>query len=191
MTSAPPRPAAAPRPSELVPGRVAPATQQQRRLRYRATLAGIRARAAVSAATSVQRRRALQICGAANLLTALGIRVQVVQPATPWPRERQHRLLVVENSAGVFGDLALLVGVPRTAAGWTDVADRVLPVRTPSRPPLRDVTDAVVCPVTIACRSGAEPLLLPPRTVSEVIELRDLVIEVVLLPARTEQQRAA
>ena len=187
MTSAPPRPAVASLPPA---GRATAATQQQRRLRYQATLAGIRARAAVMPATSAQRRRALQVCGAANLLTALGIRVHVVQPATPWPRERQHRLLV-ENSAGVFGELALLVGVPRTAGGWSDVADRVLPVRTAARPPLRDVTDAVVCPVTIRYRSAAGPLLTPPRTLPEVIELRDLVIEVRLHPARQEQQRAA
>ena len=187
MTSAPPRPAVAHLPPA---GRTTAATQQQRRLRYQATLAGIRTRAAVLPPTSVQRRRGLQVCGAANLLTALGIRVHVVQPATPWPRERQHRLLV-ENSAGVFGDLALLVGVPRTAGGWSDVADRVLPVRSTARSALRDVTDAVVCPVTIAYRSAAGPLLVPPRTVAEVIEHRDLVIEVRLLPARGREQRAA
>ena len=187
MTSAPPRPATVHLPP---PGRATSATQQQRRLRYQATLAGIRTRAAVMPATSVQRRRALQVCGAANLLTALGIRVQVVQPAKPWPRERQQRLLV-ENSAGVFGDLALLVGVPRTAGGWSDVADRVLPVRSAPRSSLRDVTDAVVCPVTIGYRSAAGPLLRPPRTLGEVIEQRDLVIEVRLHPARGEQQRAA
>ena len=184
MTSAPPR-----TPPRIRPDRVTPTTQQQRRLRFQATLAGIRARAAMTPASSLQRRRALQICGAANLLTALGIRVQVVQPATPWPRERPHRLLV-ENTAGVFGDLALLVGVPRTAGGWSDVADRVLPVRT-ARPALRDVTDAVVCPVVIGYRCADGPLLVPPRTLEEVVALRDLVIEVRLHPARGVEQRAA
>ncbi|SOE00290.1 hypothetical protein [Blastococcus haudaquaticus] len=189
MTSAPPRTQPRTRP-RIRPGRVTPTTQQQRRLRFQATLAGIRTRAAILPATSVQRRRALQVCGAANLLTALGIRVQVVQPATPWPRERPHRLLV-ENSAGVFGDLALLVGVPRTAAGWSDVADRVLPVRTTARARLRDVTDAVVCPVRIGFGSATGPLLVPPRTLTEVVELRDLVIEVRLLAALGTEQRAA
>ncbi|WP_324275574.1 hypothetical protein [Blastococcus brunescens] len=191
MTAAPPRPAVVPAsgPVALPPssGRTTPATQHQRRLRYQATLAGIRARAAVTPAGSAPR---LQVCGAANLLTALGVRVDVVRPATPWPRERQHRLLV-ENSAGALGDLALLVGVPRTAGGWADVADRLLPVRTASRAPLRDVTDAVVCPVTIAYRSATGPLLVPPRTLDEVVQRRDLVIEVRLLPARGSRQRAA
>jgi hypothetical protein len=164
--------------------------QQQRRLRYQATLTRIRARAAMMPATSVQRRGALQVCGAANLLTALGIRVQVLQPTTPWPRDLQHRLQI-DNAAGVFGELALLVGVPRTAAGWAEIADRVLPTRAAARPALRRVTDAVVCPVTIGYRSATGPLPAPPRTLTEVLAARDLVIEVRLLPARDEDRRAA
>lgn len=189
MTSAPPRSALPIPQPRTPPTRVPPSTQQQRRLRYQATLAGLRARAAMMPAQSVQRRRAHQICGAANLLTALGIRVDVVQPEIPWPRERPHRLSV-DNAAGMLGDLALLVGVPRTAGGWADVADRVLPVRASARSALGDVTAAVVCPVRVGYRSAAGPLLVPPRTVSEVIGLRDLVIEVRLLPALERSQRA-
>lgn len=182
MTAAPPRPAVVP----LSPaGRATPATQQQRRLRYSATLAGLRARAAVTPAGSIPR---LQLCGAANLLTALGVRVDVVQPRTAWPRDRQHRLRV-ENTAGLLGDLALLVGVPRTAEGWTDVADRVLPLR-PSRRRAQRTGAAVECPVTIAYRSAEGPLLVPPRTLNDVVAVRGLVIEVRLLEAR-EARRAA
>ncbi|TQN38002.1 hypothetical protein FHU33_4682 [Blastococcus colisei] len=193
MTAAPPRPAVVPpsRPSALPPSpRATPATQQQRRLRYGAALAALRARAAVTPTGSVQRRQTLQLCGAANLLTALGIRVDVVQPTVPWPRDRRHRLQV-ENSAGLLGDLALLVGAPRTAEGWADVADRVLPVRTASRGPLRDAADAVTCPVTVQYRTDDGPLLVPPRSLYDVVAIRGLVVEVRLLAVGSEVSRAA
>ena len=182
MTAAPPRPAVVPLPP---PDRTTPATQQQRRLRYSATLARLRARAAVTPAGSVPK---LQVCGAANLLTALGVRVDVVQPATAWPRDRAHRL-VAENTAGLLGDLALLVGVPRATPGWTDVADRVLPLR-PYRPAARS-RSGVVCPVTVGYRSAAGPLLVAPRTLNDVVAIRGLVIEVRLFAAREEARRAA
>ncbi len=183
MTAAPPRPAVLPVP---MTDRATPATQQQRRLRYGTTLARLRARAAVTPAGSVPR---LQVCGAANLLTALGVRVDVVQPTVPWPRTTQHRLLV-ENTAGLLGDLALLVGVPRTAAGWADVADRVLPLR-PYRTTTRHTADAVVCPVSIGYRTAEGSLLVPPRTLNDVVAIRGLVIEVRLLAARVGARRAA
>ena len=180
MTAAPPRPAFLPHDA-----RTTPATQQQRRLRYSATLARLRARAAVTPAGSIPR---LQVCGAANLLTALGVRVDVAQPAASWPRDRAHRL-VVENAAGLLGDLALLVGVPRSTQGWTDVADRVLPLR-PSRPAARS-RSGVVCPVTVAYRSAEGPLLAAPRTLNDVVAIRGLIIEVRLLAAHEGERRAA
>jgi len=182
VTAAPPRPAVVPMPA---PDRATPATQQQRRLRYSATLARLRARAAVTPAGSIPR---LQVCGAANLLTALGVRVDVVQPPTPWPRDRAHRL-VVENTAGLLGDLALLIGVPRTTQGWADVADRVLPLR-PWRPAAQR-TEAIEYPVSIAYRSDRGPLPAPPRSLYDVVAIRALVVEVRLLDARTAARRAA
>lgn len=195
MTTAPPRPAAVPpsrRPGVLPPpGRATPATQQQRRLRYGAALAALRARAAVTPTGSAQRRQALQVCGAANLLTALGVRVDVVQPTVPWPRDRRHRLQV-DNTAGLLGDLALLVGVPRTAEGWADVADRVLPVRPASRrPSLLAAGEAVACPVTVRYRTEHGPLMVPPRSLYDVVAIRGLVVEVRLLPVGPEVCRAA
>jgi hypothetical protein len=181
VTEAPPRPAVLPLPTT---DRATPATQQQRRLRYSATLARLRARAAVTPAGSLPR---LQLCGAANLLTALGVRVDVVQPRVAWPRDRRPRLRV-ENTAGLLGDLAVLVGVPRTTEGWADVADRVLPLR-PSRPAARRA-GALVCPVTVGFRSADGPLLVTPRTLNDVVAIRGLVIEVRLLEAR-EERRAA
>jgi hypothetical protein len=183
VTAAPPRPVVLPVPAA---DRATPATQQQRRLRYSATLARLRARAAVSPAGSIPR---LQVCGAANLLTALGVRVDVVQPAPPWPRDRAHRL-VLGNGAGPLGDLALLVAVPRSTQGWADVADRVLPLR-PSRRAARSAGGAVDCPVTIAYRSVQGPLLVAPRTLNDVVAIRGLVIEVRLLAAQAGAERAA
>ncbi|WP_116449451.1 hypothetical protein [Blastococcus litoris] len=182
MTEAPPRPAVVPLPA---PDRATPATQQQRRLRYTATLAGLRARAAVTPAGSLPR---LQLCGAANLLTALGVRVDVVQPRVAWPRDHRHRLQV-ENTAGLLGDLALLVGVPRTTEGWADVADRVLPLR-PSRPPARRTSGALSCPVSVGFRTADGPLPVTPRTLNDVVAVRGLVIDVRLHEAR-EERRAA
>jgi hypothetical protein len=183
VTAAPPRPVVLP---VATADRVAPATQQQRRLRYSATLARLRARAAVSPAGSIPR---LQVRGAANLLTALGVRVDVVQPASPWPRDRAHHL-VIANGAGLLGDLALLVAVPRSMQGWADMADRVLPLR-PFRRAARSAGGAVDCPVTIAYRSVQGPLLVPPRTLDDVVAIRGLVIEVRLLATRAGAERAA
>jgi hypothetical protein len=168
-----------------------PATRHRRRLQYAAALAGARMRASLLPGASVRRRQAFQICSAARLLTALGIRVDVVQPGIPWPRHRTHRLDVT-NDAGLLGDLALLTAVPRTAAGWAVVADRVLPARATLRTAAEsDPGDAVVCPVTITYRTAAGPLSRPPRTQAEVIAVAGLVIEVRLLPAADGTDRAA
>jgi hypothetical protein len=167
------------------------ATQQRRRRSYSMTLAGVRARATLVAAGSVRRRQSLQVCSAARVLAALGIRVVVVQPPRPWPRDQRQRL-VAGNEAGLLGDLALLTAVPRTAAGWAVVADRVLPARATLRTAAEsDPGDAVVCPVTITYRTAAGPLSRPPRTPAEVIAVPGLVIEVRLLPAADGTDRAA
>jgi hypothetical protein len=164
-------------------------TQQRRRMRYTATLAGARMRASLLPGGSVRRRQALQVCSAARLLTALGIRVDVIQPGSPWPRHRTH-LLRITNEAGILGDLALLTAVPRTTPGWAAVADRVLPIGATS-PAQADPPDAAVCPVTIEYRTAAGPLPAPPRTLAEVIAVLGLVIEVRLHAADGEVHRAA
>jgi hypothetical protein len=168
---------------------VDPATQQRRRLRFTATLAGVRMRGTLLPGGSVRRRQAWQVCSAARLVTALGIRVDVVQPTTPWPRHRTHRLHVT-NDAGLFGDLAMLTAVPRTTTGWADVADRVLPAGTSLRTVGPDPEDAVVCPVTIGFRTATGHLTTPPCTLAEVVAAHGMVIEVRLLPAMGEVDRA-
>jgi hypothetical protein len=167
----------------------APTTQRHRRLRWTAAMAGVRARASMVPAGSVRRRQSLQVCSAARLLTAVGVRVVVVQPSTPWPRDRAHRL-VTRNEAGLLGELALLTAVPRTTHGWTAVADRVLPVRTLVPAAEQDPCDAVPCPVTVAYRTVHGPLPVPPRTLNEVVAIHGLVVEVRLLAVGREVSRA-
>jgi hypothetical protein len=194
VTVAPPRAPAIPRPRHPVspppaPERADPTTQQHRRLRWTATLAGVRARASLVPAWSVRRRQSLQVCSAARLLTALGIRVVVVQPSTPWPRDRAHRL-VIRNEAGLLGELALLTAVPKKTHGWAAVADRVLPVRSVVPAAEQDRADAVPCPVTVAYRTVHGPLPVPPRTLNEVVAIDGLVVEVRLLAVSREVPRA-
>lgn len=166
------------------------ATQQSRRLQFTAALAGVRLRSTLSAGSSVRRRQAFQLCSAARLLTALGIRVAVVQPDIPWPRHRTNQLRIT-NDAGLLGELALLTAVPRTTAGWAEVADRVLRVGTPMRPADPSADGPVECPVTIRYRTEAGPLAEPPRTLNEVVAVLGLVLEVRLQPAAEGSDRAA
>jgi hypothetical protein len=130
----------------------------------------------------------VQLCGAARLLTALGIRVVVVQPPVPWPRTRACRLRA-RNEAGLLGDLALLTAIPRTTPGWAAVADRVLPVGPAVR--CAEPEDAVLCPVTVSFRTEEGPLLDAPRTLDDVLAIRGLVLEVRLLAVGREAFRAA
>ncbi|UOY00267.1 hypothetical protein [Blastococcus sp. PRF04-17] len=189
MTEAPPRTPVVPLPRAPVrsPGRADPATQQRHRLHFTAAMAAIRVRAALPVGGG-GRRQVWQVCSAARLLTSLGIRVSVVQPGLPWPRYRTQRLQV-NNQAGLLGDLALLTAVPRSAAGWSEVADRVLPAGSPLR--AAGSEDAVTCPVSIAYRTAAGPLDIPPRTLAEVVALNGLVLEVRLLDAVADVGRAA
>lgn len=126
-----------------------------------------------------RRRQRLQICTAARVLTALGARVRVIAPPVPWPRT--GGLLVTGHDTGRLGDLALLTSVPRSLAGWGELADRVVPVpgtRTPPRP-----AGTVLCPVTVTCRTADGPMSRLPRRLDEVAALRGLVFDVWLLDA--------
>jgi len=87
-------------------------------LRVGATVAAGRLRAPVGSS----RRRS--VCGAARVLTGLGVRVEVHVPATAWPRTGTG-LLLVSNTATALDPLALLTvvlgaavaGVPNRLAG--------------------------------------------------------------------------
>jgi hypothetical protein len=165
-----------------------PAVQQQRRLRLATTLAGARLRLAVLPGSAAGRRQSVQVCSAARILTALGVRVRVVQPVTPWPRHRPLRLVTAADP-GWLGDLALLTAVPRTTSGWSVVADRVLPstAATGATAP----AGAALCPVALRFRDGGRLLDGVPRRLSDVLATRDPVIEVELLPALAPLPTAA
>jgi hypothetical protein len=154
-----------------------------------------------------RRRRA--VCGAARVLTGLGVRVEVRAPATAWPRTGTGPLLV-SNCATVLDPLALLTAVPgAVVAGGPD---RLAGVPLPALPPvparvaaaLRAGTPvstcradaallaaavdagAAVCPVAVRWRGTATP---PPARCSTVAAMRWLaaspgaVVEVHLLAA--------
>ncbi|MGY1680471.1 hypothetical protein [Geodermatophilus sp. SYSU D01176] len=75
------------------------------------------------------RRRS--VCGAARVLTHLGVRVQVYVPATAWPRTGTG-LLLVSNTATALDPLALLTVVPGAAVAG--VPDRLAGVPVPTVP---------------------------------------------------------
>jgi hypothetical protein len=101
------------------------------------------------------------VCGAADTLTALGVRVQVFPPATPWPRSGRF---VLSDHVGRLGDLA----VSTAFRGPTQGGD-------------------VICPVAVRYRVEGRPGYLPaqevPRRTAAIIALHGLVVEVHCLPA--------
>jgi hypothetical protein len=109
------------------------------------------------------------VCGAANLLTALGVRVRVVAPVSPWPRSGR---LVVSDHVGWLGDLAVSTAV------------RGAPVAGPGAVAAAGTTR---CPVTVRYRveteAGSVGTDRAPRTVDDVVALDGLVVEVHCLPA--------
>ena len=139
---------------------VPPATRRRRRLRLARTLVGHSVRAHLLPATE-RRRQRLQVCGAADTLTALGVRVQVFQPAIPWPRSGRF---VISDHVGRLGDLAVSTAVHGAADDGT-----------------------VICPVVVRYRVEGRPGYLPeaevPRRTAAIVALQGLVVEVHCLPA--------
>jgi hypothetical protein len=147
-----------------------PTTRRIRRLRVARVLAGRSVRTVLAPRTSARRQR-LRVCSAADILTALGVRVRVVGPPTPWPRSGG---VVVSDHTGRLGDLALATVVRSTPVVGVDV-----PARTVA-------PGAVVCPVVIRylTEDGERlPKEQVPRTLGEAAAVRGLVVEVHLLPA--------
>ncbi len=100
-------------------------TATPRWLRVGATVAAGRLRPPVGSS----RRRS--VCGAARLLTGLGVRVEVHVPATAWPRTGTG-LLLVSNTATALDPLVLLTVVPGAAVAG--VPDRLAGVPVPTVP---------------------------------------------------------
>ena len=157
-----------PRLAEARPS-AAPALQRRRRLRLARTLAGASVRSALLPRGATRSRQRLEVCRAADILSALDVRVQVIGGAVPWPRLGR---VVVSDHTGWLGDLALSAAVPGTPVLAREAA-RVLPA------------GSVACPVVLRYRTAAGPLDTDgiPRTLAEVTAARDLVVEVHRLPA--------
>ena len=140
--------------------------RRRRRLRLARTLVGHSVRARLLPAGQ-RRRQRLQVCGAADTLTALGVRVQVIQPSVPWPRSGRY---VISDHVGRLGDLAVSTAV----RGTTDDGD-------------------VLCPVAVRYRVDGRPGYLPaqevPRRTADIVAMRGLVVEVHFLPARERAAR--
>jgi hypothetical protein len=136
------------------------AIRRRRRLRLARTVVGHSVRARLLPAGE-RRRQRLQVCGAADTLTALGVRVQVLAPATPWPRTGRF---VISDHVGRLGDLA----VSTAFRGPTDGGD-------------------VICPVAVRYRVEGRPGYLPahqvPRRTAAIVAMHGLVVEVHCLPA--------
>jgi 1-acyl-sn-glycerol-3-phosphate acyltransferase len=125
-----------------------PPTDRSRLLRAGAVLAGERLRPPVGDA----RRRT--VCGAARLLTGLGVRVAVHAPAEAWPRTRSGPgLLLVANSASPLDPLVLLT-VLRGVVVAAPAHQRVAGVPCPSVP-------ATVADVAAALARGTSVVVRP------------------------------
>jgi hypothetical protein len=162
-----------------VPAPAAPAaraTQRRRRIRLARTLAGVSVRSALLPRGAARSRQRLRVCGSADILTALGVRVQVVGGAVPWPRLGR---VVVSDHTGWLGDLALATAAPGTPV--IGRATRSLPV------------GSVACPVALRYRTADGYLARHevPRTLAQVTAVRDLVVEVHRLPALPRVPAAA
>ena len=155
-----------PHPLATVPARSDRGLQRRRRLRLARTQLGLSVQTRLLPTVSATRRTRLHVCGAANTLTALGVRVDVRRPAVPWPRAR---CVVVTGSLGPLGALAVATVL------------RGEPIR-----PLADVpADATVCSLLVCYRIEGQPGYLSdddvPRSPAEIAAVRGLVVEVHLL----------
>jgi hypothetical protein len=168
----------------MVPTRSAsrrPVAAPHRRLQLAGTLAAVCVRAALLPRTA--RRGRTEVCGAARILTALGVRVVVVPAPVPWPRTGGR--LAVQGSVGRIGELAVLTAVPRSVAGWTELAERALLGR---RAPLAPVPRGdVLLPVVVRCRPAHGDAWLDasavPQDLGAVLAAGGLVVEVRMLPS--------
>lgn len=142
---------------------VARAVRRRRQLK----LARIRARASLRnnllPPPTTRGRQRVDLRTAADTLHALGVRVEVIPPTTPWPRTGRF---VLSDSTAWLGDLALV-----TAAL--------------DREPASEDGAVVVCPVSVRFRMPSgylRPDEVPARP-AEAAAADGLVVEVRCLPA--------
>jgi hypothetical protein len=136
------------------------AIRRRRRLRLARTVVSLSVRSRLLPA-SERRRQRLRVCAAADTLSALGVRVQVFPPSTPWPRTGR---LVISDHVGRLGDLALATTFRGT----------------------RDRNGDVICPVAVRYRVEGQTDHLAadraPQTTAAIVAMRGLVVEVHCLP---------
>jgi hypothetical protein len=136
--------------------------RRRRRLALARTVLGHSVRAHLLPAGE-RRRQRLQVCGAADTLTALGVRIRVFPSPVPWPRTGRF---VMSDHVGRLGDLAVSTAV----RGATD-------------------DGTVICPVAVRYRVAGRPGYLReyevPRRTAAVLALHGLVVEVHCLPPST------
>ena len=136
------------------------AIRRRRRLALARTVLGHSVRAHLLPAGE-RRRQRLQVRGAADTLTALGVRVRVIPPPVPWPRAGRF---VISDHVGRLGDLA---------------------VSTAFRGSIDDGT--VICPVAVRYRVEGRAGYLPPhevpRRTAAIAATSGLIVEVLCLPA--------
>jgi 1-acyl-sn-glycerol-3-phosphate acyltransferase len=188
------RPGAAVRP----PATVDPATRCRRWLRLTAALAGTAARSVRAPVSSARGRRRLAVCGAARLLTALGVRVEVRAAQVAWPRTGPRHVVVVADRVGWLEGLALLTAVPglpvatAEVAGWPVLRRLVRrsgvvvldPAGRASLPAAAGAPSAAICPVEVRSWPGGPAAgRLTWRGLAAVVAARDAVVTVQLLPA--------
>lgn len=95
-------------------------TRRRRVVRF-AAAAGLGAARGLPVPASSRRRRRAMVCSAAQILSALGVRVEVHAPAVAWPRGGAGRL-VVSNHISWLDDLALLTAVPGIPVAKVEIA---------------------------------------------------------------------
>ncbi|MGY1769686.1 hypothetical protein [Blastococcus sp. SYSU D00813] len=143
-------------PTLIAPAAPEPAAPRLRRLRTAAVLAGAGLRPGTS-------RRAA-VCGAARLLTALGVRVRVQAPLVAWPRVRPGSpgVLVVADSRSDLAHLALTTAVPGTVAVEGRPGRHARALRLPVLPASADaIAAALRAGTTVTVRPGADGRLSP------------------------------
>ena len=157
------------------------ATRRRRLVRLTGALAGVGAASLRAPMASTRGRRRLLTCGAARVLTAAGIRVEVTPSPVAWPRTGPGRgpgLLVVSNAVSWVDDLALLTVVPglpvATAGlgGWPVLGGLLRRAGVVLLDPARLRTlPAAVGQVTDALRGGSAVSVHPEGTTSCGVEL--------------------
>lgn len=101
--------------------RADPATRRRRVLRLAWAVLAAAGRITLWTAAGVRTQRRVAVCSASGVLCALGVRVEVVNPAVPWPRTSPGHL-VVSDASSWLDHLALVIAVRATPVAGTAVA---------------------------------------------------------------------